>query len=81
MGPLMSEEHLIKLRLRNTITITFYDEHYSALDAGEFAKKREMDLTSRSSLTYNILDALTTIRKTKNGGVHVTVVPIREVQE
>ena len=73
----MPEESLTKLRLRNTITITYYDEHFSSLDAGEFAKQRERDIASRSSLANNILHALDIIRKTKDGGVHISVVPTR----
>lgn len=73
----MADEHLTKLRLRNTITITYYDEHLSSLDPGEFAKQRERDIASRSSLANNILEALDAIRKSKNGGVHITVIPVR----
>lgn len=73
----MAEEHLTKLRLRNTITITYFDEHMSSLDAGEFSKQRERDIASRTSLANNILEALDHIRKSKNGGVHISVVPVR----
>lgn len=75
----MTDEKLTKLRLRTTITITYFDEHLSSLDAGEFAKQRERDIASRSSLANNILEALDHIRKTKDGGVHITVVPVRKM--